>query len=88
MGGVLALNTLGTTVSTVSTSWYGGGVPISTGGGTNQYGGGVPVDSRGMGKFFVYHIEILLQSHKKNANFERARIQSLNFLFQGIEDLW
>ena len=48
MGGVLALNTLGTTVSTVSTSWYGGGVPISTGGGGYQLvrGGGVPVDSR------------------------------------------
>ena len=42
MGGVLALNTLGTTVSTVSTSWYvgGGGVPIST------LGGGVPTVSR------------------------------------------
>ena len=30
-GGVLALNTLGTTVSTVSTSWYGGG------GGTSRF---------------------------------------------------
>ena len=40
MGGVLALNTLGTTVSTVSTSWYGGGVPIST-------GGGVPISTGG-----------------------------------------
>ena len=42
MGGVLALNTLGTTVSTVSTSWYGGGgYLLVRGGGYQQF----PVES-------------------------------------------